>query len=133
MKTVDNIKNSILRTIETCPGYWIVFEGMMISTIKSTFYDFLLGIHREHKHIFPVFVVMNATLDGCINRITNRGTMRPGMNVEMVYDKNKNILRHVQTYDQRFVRYLNVEDLNEEDMLPEFLRLVGDKDLLEQL
>jgi hypothetical protein len=134
MKSVQEIKDAILYTINYVPSYWIVFEGMMISTIKTTFYDYLMGLHNTNPQgIVPCFVVMKATLDGCITRIMGRGTMKPGLNLHNINSKNEQVYRHALTYNQKFVRYLNIEDLTLETMLPTFLKLVGDKQLLEQL
>lgn len=133
MKSVEEIKAAINWTMNARPHYWIVFEGMMISTIKSTFYDYLLGLRAIDRHVMPLFVILKTTPEACYERILGRGTMKQGLNMDNVSSKLEGILRHAQTYDQRYVRYLNVDTLRIDGMLPWFLWTVGDMELLKVL
>ena len=47
IKTVQEMKNAIVNALALYPGYDVIFEGMLISTIKSTFYNFLLQLEKE--------------------------------------------------------------------------------------
>lgn len=49
MPDIESIKQAILSALVMCPGFWVVFEGMMISTIKSTFYQMCsYDIHHQN-------------------------------------------------------------------------------------
>jgi hypothetical protein len=133
MKSVDEIKTAILWTLGEHPDYYVVFEGMMVSTIKTTFYNYLMELRYRHPQIHPRFVILKTSLDGCVNRIIGRGTMKPGLNTANIYNKAQSILAHAKTYDQKYVRYIDVESLELEEMLPAFLKAVNDKELIERL
>jgi hypothetical protein len=130
--TIAQIKASIELTIRHALDleypFGVVFEGMMISTIKSTFYDYLLRM-RDKYDIQPLFVILNAEPDGCIARIEGRGTKRKNFKPDQIVRKCALVLRHARTYPQDLVRYFSVEETAREDMLPAFLKLVGDEEL----
>ena len=123
LNTVHSIKDAIAITMDELPGYAIVFEGMMISTIVSTFYDHLMSMGG----IRPLFVILNASPDGCLARISDRSAGgRSAMKSDQgVRDKCRQILAHAARYDPRYVRYINVEHTPEDAMLTEFLRAVN--------
>ena len=75
LRTVANTKDAIEHAIRTYPTYNVIFEGMMISTIKSTFYEFMLEMGEKYD-IELIIVVMKTTAQGCINRLATRGTSR---------------------------------------------------------
>ena len=140
MKTVQLIKEAILDAwavavnFERVTGrnmFGVVFEGMMISTIKSTFYDFLLSL--EIPSIEPLFIILRASFEGCIDRIRNRGTMRKNLNHDNIRGKCELVVHHAETYDQKYVRYIDVDNTPEEDMLKAFAGRVGDYNLLARL
>ena len=131
--TIDCIKLGIQICVNYANDnnfYGVVFEGMMISTIKSTFYDYLLGMENSHD-IEPVFVILETTPSGCLRRIEGRGTKKPGLKFENLVGKCTGVLRHAITYNQKYVRWMDVEALEQDDMLPMFLKLVGDNELLD--
>lgn len=134
LKSIQQIKDAIEFAIQWCQSkdcmFGVVFEGMMISTIKSTFYEFAAAMQREHGvEIF--FVILRASLEGCLERIEARGTRRSNLNLEKINKKCVSILRHAGTYDQRYVRYIDVDAIPVEAMISEFLVAVGDEELLD--
>jgi len=140
LKTVQLMKESILGALDAAVAFeqatgrgmfGVVFEGMMISTIKSTFYDFLLGM--EAPDVEPLFVILHASPEGCIERIRNRGTMRKNLNHDNIRSKCELVMRHAKTYDQKYVRYIDVDNTPEADMLKAFAGRVGDYRLLARL
>lgn len=142
LPSVDLIKRAILETLKQYPGFWIVFEGMMISTIKSTFYNFLLDIHNKHAEIEPLFVILKSTTEGCLKRIQGRGSMKPNINVDNVAGKCELVIKHAKDYDPALVRwinvdpdptYVNVPGTPIEDMLGCFLWEVQDCELIDAL
>lgn len=134
LRTVQEVKDAIAETLECCNkegGYFgIVFEGMMISTIKSTFYELLLD-YMDDGMADSIIVVLRASLESCLRRIRGRGSMRPNLNVDNVRNKCEMIIRHAETYDQNLVRWMSVDCIPEKDMALEFLKVVGDKALVE--
>ena len=132
LPSVDIVKAALLIAHVYRPDYWIVFEGMMISTIKSTFFDYLLYMQRDYA-IEPLFVILDTNPEACIERIARRGTMKPGLKYENIASKCANVVKHAKTYDQSLVRYIYPDHVQTEDMLETFLDVVGDTALLEQL
>ena len=131
IRTIDNIKWAIDEAYDHSPGYWIVFEGMMVSTIKSTFYQFLLDMRQRSRadwmeDIDPLFVILRTTAERCVERIEGRGTKRAGLKVDNVRAKCEMVVRHAKTYDQAYVRWLDVDDVPLDRMVWEFLDLVGE-------
>ena len=133
MHSIDEIKRAIQGVLRRRSMDWVVFEGMMISTIKSTFYDYLLDLNAHNPEIEPLFIILNTDVDNCIKRITGRGTRRLGLNEDNVRSKCEMIVRHAQTYDQQYVRWMYPDRLSLNDMVFEFLKLVEDKMLLKEL
>lgn len=130
--SVDEIKRAIQDVMRYRKGYWIVFEGMMISTIKSTFYNFLLDIEAKGK-AKVLFVILKSTAEGCITRIRGRGTMRADLQVDNVAAKCDMVIRHAQTYDPDHVRWINVENTPKEALMPVFLFEVDDTELIDAI
>jgi deoxyadenosine/deoxycytidine kinase len=130
-KTIEEVKRGIRVAIQARPDAWVMFEGMMISTIKSTFYDMLLQIEEARPKIHPLFVILNATPQGCLNRLAGRGTMKSNLKVENIENKCKQVIRHAKTYDQKYVRWIDVETTPLERMGLEFLRAVDDVALVD--
>lgn len=132
-QSIKQIKQAIFDLRDNYPGYWLVFEGMMISTIKSTFYDFLLELAQTDP-IVPDFVILNATIDGCMRRIKARGTMKADLDVENVAGKCASIIRHAKEYDQKYVKWMDVENIHQvQSMLLQFLWKIGDNELLDAM
>lgn len=120
MKSIDEIRTAITY----CMGldyHSIVFEGAMISTIKSTFYDWLTNVDG----IEPVFVMLVASLDGCVARIAGRGTKSIMKSTDGVRSKIACIERQIEVYDPKYVRIINVESTPENKMLYKFLEQVN--------
>ena len=132
--TVKLIKEAIRTAMVARPDFWIVFEGMMISTIKSTFYDYLLMLERS-EGITPLFVVLNSSVQGCMSRLGDRGTARSNRSklVKNVGSKCKLVIRHARTYDPKYVRWLDVERVPVDNMALEFIRAVDDVTLEDEL
>jgi energy-coupling factor transporter ATP-binding protein EcfA2 len=130
LNNIDLIKQAILTVRQECSDYWIVFEGMMISTIKTTFYNFLAELSFNDS-IEPVMVILRTDVDGCLRRIAGRGTMKPDLNIGNIRTKCELVLRHAQEYDPRVVRYIDVDAVACSGMLTKFLDAVGDTKLLD--
>lgn len=137
LKTVAQIKRAITDTVSWACEHsglmvGVVFEGMMISTIKTTFYHFLLELERDGLYsIQPMFVILDAPAAGCVARIDARGTRRSIMDPAKVASKCALVMRHARTYDQRYVRYIDVDNTSRDCMVSEFLKAVGDTEMLE--
>jgi len=140
MKTGDEVRSSIIRLVNYCDNavgesyFGIVFEGMIISVSKNPYYEFLLGL-KKSMDITPLFVILHTTLEGCVNRIEKRRleSVKPNtrpLNKESVREKCVAIERHAKSYDQRYVRWIDVETVLVEDMLVQFLMAVGDQELV---
>jgi energy-coupling factor transporter ATP-binding protein EcfA2 len=132
--TVEYVKQAISAVVETTPNvYGLIFEGMMVSTIISTFYNFLLDYPRKYN-VDPLFIILTTTLEGCLNRIETSGRLsKPTLNIANIEHKARTIMHGGQSYDQRYVGYMNVERIALKDMLPTLLYLVDDNDLLEYM
>ena len=73
---VQRTKDALSAVIKEYPDSWVVFEGMVLSTIKSTFYEYLKDLHIAYG-IEPVFVILETTVDGCLERIQHRRGPKP--------------------------------------------------------
>lgn len=128
LKTVDEVKSSILDAVHWgIEAGWagVVFEGMMISTIKTTFYNYLLKL-AEDLPVEPLFVILQATPEGCISRLGARGTKKPNLRHDNIRAKCEMVVRHAKTYDPSLVRWIDVEATPEYRMLSKFMAEVGD-------
>ena len=132
--TISLIKDAIRISMKARPDFWIVFEGMMISTIKSTFYDYLLMLEKS-EGITPLFVILNATVQGCMSRLGDRGTARSNRSklVENVGSKCELVVRHARTYNPKYVRWLDIENMPVDRMALEFIKAVDDVTLEDEL
>lgn len=136
---VDAVKAAIIDAIEEYPQYYgILFEGMMLSTIKTTFYDYLLMLQADYA-IEPRFIVLRTNIDSCIQRIRQRGSMRDMTREQYlkyrdnIRSKYVYIIHHTATYDQQYVRYIDVDEIERVSMVAAFLHAVPDDELFEQL
>lgn len=127
LKTIDIMKGIITRALEEYPGYWILFEGMMISTLKDTFYLWLKELDVE-----PVFVFLITNTQSCLDRINSRGT-NSIKNPQNIDDKNRRIAMHADYYDPKMVAKLYVDRIDREAMLSRFLDAIGDERTLAHL
>ena len=129
LSTVDTVKRAIVDIIDDYPHYVVVFEGMMISTIKSTFYNYLSEL-SESDNICPVFVILRTDIDSCVGRLkarrTHKGTVKQSTIDNMAY-KCKTIERHALTYDQDRVAWMDTDTVNVSSMVGTFLELVSHK------
>ena len=137
--TVDDIKAAIRQAIdvelELAFGiYAIVFEGMMIST-TSTFYHYLLELAEEYSDVEPLIVILKTTPDGCMKRIAARPSKRTKKvpKFENIASKSELVVRHAKTYDQQYVRWIDVERTPEDAMVVRFLEEIGDGELLDEV
>lgn len=124
--TVQRTKDILLELLDAYPGYWIVFEGMMIST-TMTMYHYMLEL-KELRGIDPAVVVLQSSVDGCLKRIEQRRGS-PLENGELVAQKCALVMRH--QYQPGDVVYLNVDEISKDRMLEAFLTSIGDADLLQ--
>lgn len=127
--TVAAVKDGLWKAYDLArevDAFGIVFEGMMISTIKSTFYNFLLEMKDTDIGIEPLFVILRASPEGCLKRLKGRGTMKADLKVDNIRAKCENVVRHAQTYDQKYVRVIDVDAIPRRLMLAAFLDEVGD-------
>lgn len=125
LKTNNEIKGAIYDLLDDYPGYNIIFEGMMVSTIKTTYYNLLMDL-MESDGIEPIFVILQASIDTCLEHLRTRGTMKENLDVENVASKCRMILRHATEYDPRYVRQINVNLMPVDCMLQAFLEAIGE-------
>lgn len=134
LSTIDDIKEAIEATVNYClcsdmDMEGVIFEGMMISTIKSTFYAFLQLMEAEYG-VEPLMVILNTTGSGCVERIYKRRyqqrARRRRLNVDNVISKCELVIRHAKTYDPKYVRWMNVESIPLDRMATVFLEAVKD-------
>lgn len=133
LPTVDAMKQAITDVVRDYHGWWIVFEGMMISTIKSTFYNFVTDLCKSNKGYDPIFLILKSTGEKCVERIEGRGTKKPGLKIDNVAGKNDLVIRHAKEYDPNHVRWLDVDTTPLSAMVDIFLWEVYDCELMDAL
>jgi hypothetical protein len=121
MDGIAEIKRAIWLCYKHFPDYNVLFEGMMISTIKSTFYEYL----TELPEVDPLFVILRTDAAKCVERIAGRGTMKADLKVDNIITKCKMVVSHALTYNQDYVRWLDVDTIPKDEMLKWFLWAVG--------
>lgn len=111
--------------------YVIVFEGIILSTMKSAVYDMFMELEAEYG-IEPYFVVLKADYVKCGERIAERNKAKsvaaPSAlkSLDGVKSKNSSILYHTgKFYDPKYVRYIDVEKTPLQCMAQQFLSLTG--------
>lgn len=132
LHTVQQTKQAVLDLLDDYPNYWIAFEGIIASTIRSTFYDFLLELQRTDG-IDPVFIILKADVDTCVEHIKQRGTMKSDLKIDNVAAKCALVLKNAATYDQQYVRYIDVSNTPAENMMDVFLWKIQDNELIDAL
>jgi hypothetical protein len=123
---VDLIKEYIGNILDELPGYDVVFEGAMISTIISTYYQYLLYLQERDK-VRPGFVLLQTSPDKCLERMAGRGSLRPGIDMDRLIARCDSVVNNaIKHYDPKYIRILKVDEVEQPDMLKTFLQLVGD-------
>jgi deoxyadenosine/deoxycytidine kinase len=133
--TLDDVKQALISTYTNYPTlHGIVFEGMLITAIKTPIYEHLLKMEREFL-IQPIIIQLRATLEGCVKRIEGRGTRKPGarpLNLDLLRSKIDMVERYGQYYGD-YARWIDVESTPKTSMLVKFLEAVGDRKLLKRV
>jgi len=123
---VDLIKEYIGNILDELPGYDVVFEGAMISTIISTYYQYLLYLQERDK-VRPGFVLLQTSPDKCLERMAGRGSLRPDIDMDRLIARCDSVVNNaIKHYDPKYIRILKVDDVEQPDMLMTFLYLVED-------
>lgn len=118
--TVDELKYIMAKLVFDYPEYWIVFEGVMVST-TMTMYKWML----DYNWLEPVIVMLMSDLDGAIRRLSKRKGVQvtPDMFTQLE-PKIKRMVTQIKAHDPKHVTFIHVDDVAEEDMVYEFLAAV---------
>lgn len=95
----------------------ILFEGVIVGDIKSTFYELMKAFREVHQRRIS-FCFMGTKLSECLARIQKRNGGKP-INEELVRQKYKNSVTHLQYYIGQAdvgVQVLNTEGTKREVM-----------------
>lgn len=117
---MDDLLISITRAYQYYPQFWILVEGAMISTTMTT-YNYLVECKMN-----PLVVILNTTMDGCLRRLEKR----KGDGVKLTADMFTQLAPKLdripkQKHQPEHVRQMYVDELSEEDMVWEFLSVIG--------
>lgn len=134
-KSMDDVKQAIHDTFIHCPNlYGIVFEGMMITAVKTPFYNFLMEM-QETFHIKPLFVNLQADIETCLTNIAARGTRRSAskpINLKLLASKIDATERYGDWFGE-YSRWIDVSKIPKDKMVKAFLMAVGDNTLWTQI
>ena len=103
------------------PNYSIVFEGAMISSTMTLYYHI-----RDMHDVTARAVLLRASLEGCIRRLEHRKGIKLTLDsFNHVEDKCLRIFRQDHLYIANHIRSIDVDNIAEEEMVYEFLDVVG--------
>jgi hypothetical protein len=135
LNTIYKVKRAIADTLNNRGELrGIYFEGMMVSTITSTWYDFMMDL--KHYDVDPYFVVLISSVEGCLKRIEQRGTQRQNLSIENIANKCKTAIRsghNLEALGGIPVKWMNTDTTPRNCMLPTFAEFVDDYDLLTKI
>lgn len=117
--TVDELKYILNLLALNNPSYHIVFEGVMVST-TMTMYNHMLGFDPLKRQ--PLVVMLMSDMDGAIKRLSKRkGVQVSPEQFTQLAPKIERMVTQIKRHDPRHLRFIYVDDLDEADMVWEFL------------
>lgn len=84
------------RAVEDFPDYDVILEGIILSTVFSTYGDFFKNLEEEYGRKV-VIVTLTTPIETCIERIYNRNGGKP-FNEELVRQKHGMVMRSHEKY-----------------------------------
>lgn len=121
IRTMKEVHDILYEMVDTYSGYYILLEGMLIST-TMTVYNYMLELEKSHN-IVPMVVVLKSSVEGCLKRLEHRRGS-PLERTDLVAEKCELVLKH--QYKPEHVAYIDVDNIAEQDMVRRFLETVGD-------
>lgn len=106
--------------------YDIVMEGIMASTIRSTYVNLYHRVEKEHPEIKVVIVNMLPPLDVCIQRVYERNGGKP-IKPELIANKYKIVEKNAKIFkEEGFISIkVNNAKISKKGMLGAFLKAVN--------
>lgn len=125
LRPIENLKSELELASLTYCNYDVIFESMMLST-TMTAYNFMISNLFSRQ---PIVVLLISSLQGCLDRLKIRSQeLRKEshmVSTEPIQQKVALITRHLKYYNSNHVRYIQVDNIPKEDMVFEFLSVIG--------
>lgn len=117
---MDWLLPGISEIADLFPDFWILAEGAMISTTMTT-YNYLVNCNLN-----PLVVILNTDMEHCLRRLEKR----KGDGVKLTADMFTQLAPKLdripkQKHQPEHARQMYVDQLAEEDMVYEFLSVIG--------
>jgi hypothetical protein len=126
IKDTQAIKDSLYLAADLAEGYGydIVMEGILASTVKSTY----LALFQEadiQRRFEPIVVFFTTPVDVCLKRIYERNGGK-AIRENLVQNKYDTIMRQPQYFSENGIQTVCIDNTNcsRDNMLPAFLRAV---------
>lgn len=131
--TATDVRRAIVQCTRLYPNYrGVIVEGMLLSVTKWKYYDLQMTLYKRYGHV-PYVVILKSTVENCLQRIKDRGTMRKeGIKVANIQDKVTKTIAHGKCYDKRFTRWIEVDETPRDEMLWNFLVCIGEERLWDE-
>lgn len=125
LKNNDITRKTLLYAIKIFPEYDILMEGIMASTIRSTYIDLFHEVENSFKGIQVMIISLLPPCETAIARVYKRNGGKP-VNEEAIQGKWKTVQRNVRYFaDEGFVSVrVDSSKVSKENMLKAFHKTV---------
>jgi len=124
-KTNAMTKMALDYAIDKYPEYDVLMEGIIASTIKSTYAIWFQEIEKEHPEIQVIVLSFVPPLEVCLARVQQRNGGKP-VREDQIASKWRAVKRNVRYFKQCGLTSLRVNNANcpKDKMLVNFVRLI---------
>ena len=125
MKNTQTVKETLFKAIDDYEDYNILMEGILCSTVRSTYIDLFQDIRNEYG-IEIVIVGLTTPLEVCLERIQHRNGGKP-INEELVAQKLKTVEKGLPYFKQAGFRMFRVDTskYSKDRIVQLFLKNIG--------
>lgn len=126
LRTNSVIRATLYKALDEYPDYNILMEGIICSTIRSTY----ISLFTEVKQAYDIRVVvigLTTPLQTCLARIQSRNGGNP-INEKLVSDKERMIHRGFPYFDEAGFKVVRIDTskYSKAKMISKFLRAYGE-------
>lgn len=107
IRTTQAIKDSLYKALKDYPEYNVIMEGILCSTVRSTYVDLFIDI-RKNYDVEIVIVGLTTPLEVCLERIQERNGGKD-INEQLVVDKHRTVERGLPYFNNGIFKVVKID------------------------
>lgn len=124
LSTKSMTEYALIRALEDYPEYDIILEGIILSTVFSTYGELFKDLEEEFDRT-AVIVTLTTPLEVCIERIYKRNGGK-GFNEKLVRDKRDMVMRSHEKYKAIGLKAIKIDPskVSKDKLLGKFFKTI---------